>query len=38
MAIIVLSIGLGFIVSAVASHILSRRFGVMPQQALNPHE
>jgi len=38
MAVIILSIGIGFIVSAVASHILSRRFGVMPQQALNPHE
>lgn len=38
MAVIVISIGLGFIVSAVASHILARRFGAMPQQVLNPHE
>jgi hypothetical protein len=38
MAIIIIFIGIGFIVSAVASNILTRRFGVMPQQALNPHE
>ncbi len=38
MAIIVLSIGIGFVFSAIASHLLSRRFGMLPQQALNPHE
>jgi len=32
MAIITLSIGLGFIVSAVVSNLLSRRFGVLTPQ------